>query len=930
MTVESKKIDLFIPSQFPRFYDEEGPVFIEFVRSYYEWMGQENNVINMSRSLQDNRDIDSTLEKFMDHFRQKYMFGIPNTQPSDKRFLIKHILDLYRAKGTEQGFKLLFRLLFNEEVRVYTPSVDILSPSSGTWYQAQYLEVDHSEETYEFIGKIIRGSSSKASAVVEAYITQPIKGRLACMLYLSNVSGDFVRGEKIVLQENFNTAVTLDSPTLLGSLNSINIISGGKGFAVGETLKVTTGSGIEGEVRVTETATGFGSLNFNIDNGGTLYSLNAHPIITRNISNGQFQGAGATFSIGQITDLSNITYNTDFVNDTANTLLFFNNSIQSVNVLTAGSGYTNGQFLTITSGVTIDSVNITSGGTGYTNGQFVKVTGGTVQANGFIVTDNTGVIIAVDVTSPGAGFGTPVVTPCDAVGTPLPNQTAVLTATTRQSGSGANLSITTNATGNVTLINVLAAGNSYAIAPTITYVGAGTGATFKANLTGGWGFSNSSINDPYASLNGLLTYKSDLFGRIAALSNISGGNSYTVSPTIKVSDLVLSRPDVGTIKFSNTGATLTGTGTSFTTSFVVGDIVAIETTPGGFDYRVVTNVFTATSMTLDDNLRFTCNGNIVAVNITTPGVSYSNTDTITITGTGTLATAQLVTSLTGAITGVSVTSQGSGYTGTPTVSITTSTGSGAALTAVIATSKYYRTQNTIKANFATYEPLYFTANGSINGNNAIISATPVIGAGIIRKVEVKNSGFSYVDNEIVTMYPYGSISAITISNGGRSYANNAKLVFSGGEPSQPAVGTVQVNANGTITGTTLSYAGSGYKTPPVLAVAGGDRQANLVATIGDLNLTTSVTGNVVKGGLGKLRGIWTSTRGFLNSDKYVQDSYYYQEYSYELQSSLSLDKYSDIVKTTYHPSGTELFGRIVKQDIQGTDLDVAFEQITHT
>ena len=66
-----------------------------------------------SRKLLETSDIDQTEEQFISHFINKYMRGIPTNILSDRRLLEKHILDVYRSKGSIEGLKLLFRLLYN-------------------------------------------------------------------------------------------------------------------------------------------------------------------------------------------------------------------------------------------------------------------------------------------------------------------------------------------------------------------------------------------------------------------------------------------------------------------------------------------------------------------------------------------------------------------------------------------------------------------------------------------------------------------------------------------------------------------------------------------------------------------------------------------------------------------------------------------------
>jgi hypothetical protein len=166
---QEKFISNFIENQFPRFYQEDGPDFILFVKAYYEWLessgvteGDGNGgAIREARELLTYRDIDDTIEKFLEYFQKKYLYGIPFNIIANKRFLLKHILDVYRSKGTIQCYRLLFKLIYNEDVDIYLPSIDMLRISDGTWYQPRYLEVTQNSRLSDYVGKIIIGTSSQ-------------------------------------------------------------------------------------------------------------------------------------------------------------------------------------------------------------------------------------------------------------------------------------------------------------------------------------------------------------------------------------------------------------------------------------------------------------------------------------------------------------------------------------------------------------------------------------------------------------------------------------------------------------------------------------------------------------------------------------------------------------------------------------------------
>lgn len=661
-----KNIEVFVKSQFPRFYDEEGPMFIAFVEAYYEWMSGEDGVVGQARSLLEYRDVDTTLEQYIEHFRSKYLFGMPNTTLADKKFLIKHILDVYRAKGSTRGYKLLFRLLYNEDIQMYLPSDDILRASDGQWSRPKFLEITDNPNNASLRGKFVKGVVSNAVAAVEEYTVTPVKSKSIHVLHLSNVSGVFVPGDPIVVLDNdINSAAIDAAPRVVGSLSDVIISEGGQLFNIGDRLEITDGSGYGGLVRVSDVdLNGSGTILFSIISGGEYISKDASIIFTRD-----GPGSGANFRIDQLTDLHDVVYNTDLIID-----------------------------------------------------------------------HHTGTI------------------------EPVANQV----------------------------------------------------------------------------LSTIFNYSSKRFGTIASLTDITTGSGYTSLLTTRARDTIKSNIQPGIVTVSTGSKTVTGINTSFL-DLVVGDIVYLSTAgDSSSDYRFVTSVANNTSMTVDDF----------------PNFSSSS-------------------------------------------------------------ARYQLASTTIRANFDwRSDPPGFSANGSINGENDFILASPVSGTGIIRSVEIVDTGIGYKAGDRVGLRSYKTLANIEVVEGGTGYANNDVIVFNGGFPTTKAKAVVQAtNANGTIQTLAITGYGSGYQGVPTLSVktrngTGAVLQAEVGGTVSPYNLS----GTAVIAGPGVHRGEWTSTRGLLNSDKYLQDSYYYQEYSYEIQSALPFEKYADIMKLIYHSTGSELFGRIVRTD----------------
>lgn len=89
------------------------------------------------------------------------------------------------------------------------------------------------------------------------------------------------------------------------------------------------------------------------------------------------------------------------------------------------------------------------------------------------------------------------------------------------------------------------------------------------------------------------------------------------------------------------------------------------------------------------------------------------------------------------------------------------------------------------------------------------------------------------------------------------------------------------------------------------------------------------------GSVAKYPGYYKNNDGFLNDTIYVQDSKYYQAFSYAIQIDEVVNSYKSIVKNLLHPTGTEIFGEYTinntlnaKSSVGITILDYAFNLMT--
>ena len=300
-------ISEFVKHQFPDFYQEEGENFIAFVETYYKWLEQEGGVVKQIRDIPEITDIDKTPEAFLENFKETYMSEFPSEILGNQRLLQKHILELYRSKGSDAGLALLFRLLFNTEVTKYIPSYDIFKASDGIWVEPMYIEVTDSPLLHNFSQRVLYGQDSKSSAICERIEYKNVNDKNICQIYVSNLRGNFKIGEKIYYEGmDINS-----SPYVIGSIRSATPVFSSIGFDVGEIITTSsedTAKPVKGVVIDTQPANGI--VDFLLVDGGHAYSKGANISVTYGTAT---TGTGAIFVIDRLKDTFLFKYHSDSI-----------------------------------------------------------------------------------------------------------------------------------------------------------------------------------------------------------------------------------------------------------------------------------------------------------------------------------------------------------------------------------------------------------------------------------------------------------------------------------------------------------------------------------------------------------------------------------------------------------------------------------------
>ena len=964
-----KLISPLVESQFPEFYRSDGPRFVDFVKQYYVWMEQQNSAIGVSRTLGNTRDIDKTSEEFLKYFKEKYIKGLPLTTEIDSRKFVKNAVGLYHVKGTELGVQFVIQGLFNEEAKVHYPGNDIFKLSDGKWVVPRYLELTTTERTKEYVGREIIGNTSGAKAFCEGVVRRRIGTKYIDIAYLSNLRGDFTTGEFITTTVN---QVLENAPSVIGSLTTLTVRTGGALFKVGDLFKVTSSNGKQGVARVTGVSDQTGKVTFIFEDaystGGWGYSNTAEVIVSTKVL--------------EVTNKQN-----------SNTLIGGLQRFELIEQELANIAYTTAS--PNNNGFTVGTVIENYDGTGAVVANAVIVSTGTTNSTAgyLVVAPKTGNIASYDTTFATSGNGT----------------TAVITEFYDRSVT-ANV-VGSNAT-HVGINNIV--GGAFVATPYARIVGAESATSYQiANVSTGYGatFSVGNLTDvetvfltpDFISSNN--TQKVRYAGYQPKFITVNANTSVS-NTTRRVTksghgfangEYVVYQVAVGN---NAIGGLVDGTG--YYVAQANSSTFKLSTTRAGTTTINITSGNTETGHTFlslyksSNNASINLNGNNSGAalqygtpeTLTTGDLAYggfgfpkypgSNLDSIL------FDVLRFESKTIGSIASLIGIDPGAEYNMDPFVAV---------LEPQVASYSHHdivldlssisgrflpreqiqQAQDSIGRQLTVESFAGVTANGTVTDtpfigelvyqrypNNAIralgfvsegllsggagsfkmksFSGTFVVTANassvLYSQTSNATSNVTAVDSVTITTNARGivkdtsnstvlQIKRITLENTfvagkrilGRTSGASANVDVVDENRSTEVIGlNANVTANvqtalGVVTDLSVQDSGFGYLDQELVTLTSEDSIYQVTAVA-----------LLDKQGVGS--GYYASTGGFLDSDKKLHDNDYYQEYSYEVETKVPFDKYVDVLKSITHVAGTKIFGAVESISVANVPMTV--------
>lgn len=359
----------------------------------------------------------------------------------------------------------------------------------------------------------------------------------------------------------------------------------------------------------------------------------------------------------------------------------------------------------------------------------------------------------------------------------------------------------------------------------------------------------------YTSSNGISV--AELF--IVEIDPINGIHKFKVDEYIRGIDM--SRYDSGHAFHEKILSIMTGVNLiSPGQYYVPGDIIDAISTVGADAFIIVDQVH---------------EGNIESIDIIKGGIDYVVGDLITFSSTSGKSAKARVNAIdgVGAITDINIINSGYGYKEMPVIDINSIAGTGAAL--YVVSSEIGKIKKT--------KMISHGVNYTLNPSGSFpytfpISFSASYEQGVLSFYKIF---FAYNDNWNTTEYNTNEI-ILGETSGARALLNRVNR--ESGVFAYTLINEIDFIIDENIIGETSGA--TGYK----------------------VHVKFEGTGTIQSGAVGTYDGYYANTDGFLDSDKYIQDSYYYQVFSYVLNTLRPRDEWIDAIKASVHPAGTIVFG----------------------
>ena len=98
-----------VERQLPDFVRSEHPKFVTFLKKYYEWLEQNEQINYEVDRLKESIDIDTANSYYLNLLKRDLLPYFPEDILADKNLFLKLVNNFYKANGTPDSLKFIFK-----------------------------------------------------------------------------------------------------------------------------------------------------------------------------------------------------------------------------------------------------------------------------------------------------------------------------------------------------------------------------------------------------------------------------------------------------------------------------------------------------------------------------------------------------------------------------------------------------------------------------------------------------------------------------------------------------------------------------------------------------------------------------------------------------------------------------------------------------
>lgn len=127
--IESSRAEDLIPLQIR----ESAAKLTNLLEDYYDYLNSDSQTSNISNRILTEHDIDKVSSQYLDSIQKEIAKSVPNARTLDRVNLYKRISKYYDIRGSKESLLVFFRIFFDETVDVFYPKDLLFKPSDGKW-----------------------------------------------------------------------------------------------------------------------------------------------------------------------------------------------------------------------------------------------------------------------------------------------------------------------------------------------------------------------------------------------------------------------------------------------------------------------------------------------------------------------------------------------------------------------------------------------------------------------------------------------------------------------------------------------------------------------------------------------------------------------------------------------------------------------------